>query len=99
MDFPQTVCWENGDILSIDLGATVDGWVGDSAVTVPVGTISCEAQRLLDVTRESLEVGIQAARVGVRKGNIGAAIQEVLEAAGYGVVRKYVGHGIGRADA
>ncbi|MDE2640852.1 MAG: type I methionyl aminopeptidase [Chloroflexota bacterium] len=87
---------EDGDILSIDHGATVDGWVGDSAITVPVGTVSAEAQRLLDVTREALAVGIDTARVGVRKGDIGAAIQAVIEGAGYGVVRQYVGHGIGR---
>ncbi len=88
---------EDGDILSIDHGATVGGWVADSAITVPVGTVSAEAQRLIDVTRESLRVGIDVARVGVRKGDIGAAIQAVLEDAGYGVVRKYVGHGVGRA--
>ena len=87
---------EDGDILSIDHGATVDGWVGDSAITVPVGTVSAQAQRLIDVTREALAVGIDTARVGVRKGDIGAAIQAVLEGAGYGVVRQYVGHGIGR---
>ena len=110
--FPHTICasvneeivhgfatervLEDGDILSIDLGATIDGWVGDSAVTFGIGAISAEAQRLLDVTRESLEAGIDAARVGVRKGDIGAAIQEVIESAGYGVVRGYVGHGVGR---
>ena len=110
--FPHTICasvneeivhgfaterrLEEGDILSIDLGATIDGWVGDSAITVGVGSISAEAQRLLDVTRESLYAGISAARIGVRKGDIGAAIQEVIESAGYGVVRGYVGHGVGR---
>ncbi len=110
--FPHTICasvndeivhgfaterrLEEGDILSIDLGATINGWVGDSAITVGVGTISAEAQRLLDVTSESLSAGIDAARIGVRKGDIGAAIQEVLESAGYGVVRGYVGHGVGR---
>lgn len=110
--FPHTICasvndeivhgfaterrLEEGDILSIDLGATINGWVGDSAITVGVGTISAEAQRLLDVTAESLAAGISAARIGVRKGDIGAAIQEVIESAGYGVVRGYVGHGIGR---
>ena len=73
---------EDGDILSIDHGATVDGWVGDSAITVPVGTVSAQAQRLLDVTREALAVGIDTARVGVRKGDIGAAIQAVIESAG-----------------
>ena len=110
--FPDTICASvneqivhgfatdrilaEGDILSIDHGATIDGWVGDAAITVPVGRVSAEAQRLIDVTREALHVGIDVARIGVRKGDIGAAIQAVLEDAGYGVVRKYVGHGIGR---
>ena len=110
--FPHTICasvndeivhgfaterrLEDGDIISIDLGATINGWVGDSARTFAVGTITSEAQRLLDVTRESLMAGISVARIGVRKGDIGAAIQEVIESAGYGVVRGYVGHGIGR---
>ena len=110
--FPHTICasineqivhgfaterrLEEGDILSIDLGATIDGWVGDSAITVGVGSISAEAQRLLDVTSESLQAGIAVAAVGVRKGDIAAAIQEVIESAGYGVVRGYVGHGVGR---
>ena len=110
--FPHTICasineqivhgfatgrrLEDGDILSIDLGATIDGWVGDSARTFGVGTISAEAQRLLDVTSDSLDAGIAVARIGARKGDIGAAIQEVIESAGYGVVRGYVGHGVGR---
>ena len=110
--FPHTICASvneeivhgfateralaEGDILSVDLGATIDGWVGDSAVTFGIGSISKEAQRLLDVTNESLHAGIAAAHWGVRKGDIGAAIQEVIESAGYGVVRGYVGHGIGR---
>lgn len=94
--FPTDRMLEDGDVLSLDLGATMGGWVADSAVTVGVGTISDEAQRLLDVTRESLDAGIDAARVGVRKGDIASAIQAVIEAAGYGVVRNYVGHGVGR---
>lgn len=94
--FPTDRILDTGDILSIDLGATVNGWVADSAVTVGVGAISREVQRLIDVTREALEMGIETARVGVRKGDIGAAIQSVLEGAGYGVVRPYVGHGVGR---
>ena len=110
--FPHTICasindqivhgfaterqLHEGDILSIDLGATIEGWVGDSAITVGVGTISADAQRLLDVTAESLRVGIATAQIGVRKGDIAAAIQEVIESAGYGVVRGYVGHGVGR---
>lgn len=94
--FATERCLEEGDILSIDLGATIDGWVGDSAVTFGIGTISPEAQRLLQVTEESLYAGIDASRIPVRKGDIGAAIQEVIESAGYGVVRGYVGHGVGR---
>lgn len=85
-----------GDIVSIDLGATVDGFVGDSAITVGCGRISTEAQCLIDVTRDALSAGILAARDGVRKGDIGAAIQNVIEASGYGLVRNYVGHGVGR---
>ena len=110
--FPHTICasvneeivhgfatqrrLEDGDILSIDLGATINGWVGDSAITFGIGSISAEAERLLQVTSESLQAGISVASVGVRKGDIGAAIQEVIESAGYGVVRGYVGHGVGR---
>lgn len=95
--FPLDRVLREGEILSIDLGATVDGWVGDAAVTVGVGAISPTAQRLLDVTREALDVGIDAARIGVRKGDVGAAIQRVIEDAGYGVVRQYTGHGVGHA--
>ena len=94
--FPTDRVLEEGDLLSMDLGATIGGWVGDAAITVGVGRISREARRLLDVTRESLEAGIAAARVGARKGDVGAAIQGVLEPAGLGVVRNYVGHGVGR---
>ena len=94
---PRSRILLEGDIVSIDLGATVDGWVGDAALTVGCGSISPPAQRLLDVTREALAAGIAVARAGVRKGDIGAAIQAVIEDAGYGVVRNYVGHGVGRA--
>ena len=87
---------EEGDILSVDLGATIGGWVGDAAITYGIGAISAEAARLLQVTEESLAAGIAVARVPIRKGDIGAAIQEVIESAGYGVVRGYVGHGVGR---
>jgi methionyl aminopeptidase len=85
-----------GDIVSIDLGATYKGFVGDSAVTVGVGAIADEAQRLIDVTRESLWCGIRAARAGVRLGVVSHAIQEHIESNGFGVVREYVGHGVGR---
>lgn len=95
--FPTDRVLQEGDIVSIDHGATIDGWVGDSAFTMGVGTIAPEAQRLIDVTREALAAGIDVARVGVRKGDIGAAIQQVIEDAGYGVVRNYTGHGVGHA--
>jgi methionyl aminopeptidase len=87
---------EDGDLISIDLGATYKGFVGDTAVTVGVGKISDEAQRLIDVTRESLWRGIQAAKPGVRVGVVSAAIGDYLESQGMGVVREYVGHGVGR---
>ena len=86
-----------GDIVSLDLGAIVDGFYGDSAVTVGVGRISDEAKRLLKVTEESLFKGIEQMLPGNRIGDIGAAVQRHAEAAGYGVVREFVGHGIGRA--
>jgi methionyl aminopeptidase len=85
-----------GDILSIDTGAIIGGWVGDNAATFAVGAISSEAQCLLDSTEQSMWAGIEAAVVGNRLGDIGHAIQSVAEAAGFGVVREYVGHGIGR---
>ena len=88
---------KTGDLLSIDLGIVHEGFVGDTAVSVPVGIVSPEVQRLLDITRESLEAGIRAAQPGRHVGDISAAIQAVAEGAGFGVVRDYVGHGIGRA--
>ena len=87
---------EEGDIVSIDLGATYKGFVGDSALTIGVGEITPEAQRLIDVTRESLWRGIRAAKAGVRLGVVSNAIGEYIESEGYGVVREYVGHGVGR---
>jgi len=86
---------QEGDIVSIDLGATYKGFVGDSAVTIGVGSITPEAQRLIDITRESLWRGIRAARPGERLGAISNAIGEYIESEGYGVVREYVGHGVG----
>jgi methionyl aminopeptidase len=86
-----------GDIIALDFGAIVDGWHGDSAITVPVGTISSEAQRLLDVTQEALRRGIAQAHSGNRVSDISRAIQDYVETAGYSIVRQYVGHGIGRA--
>jgi methionyl aminopeptidase len=88
---------KDGDIVGIDAGAIVDGWHADAAITVPVGTISADADRLIRVTREALARGIAAAKVGNRLGDIGAAVQEYAEGHGFSVVRNYVGHGIGRA--
>ena len=88
---------KDGDIVGIDAGAIVDGWHADAAITLPVGTVSPEAERLIRVTEEALRIGIAKARVGDRIGDIGAAIQELVEGQGYSVVRNYVGHGIGRA--
>jgi len=85
-----------GDILSVDVGAIVDGYYGDNARTFGVGAISAEAQRLLDVTEASLEAGIAQCLIGKHLFDIGHAVQTVAEAAGFGVVREYVGHGIGR---
>lgn len=84
-----------GDIVSIDMGARLDGYYGDSAVTVPVGKISPEAERLLAVTQAALERAIAVVRAGARVHDIGAAVQQHVEAHGYSVVREFVGHGIG----
>ena len=88
---------KDGDIVGIDAGAIVDGWHADAAITVPVGRVSAEAERLIRVTEEALRRGIAAARVGKRLGDIGSAVQSYVEAEGYSIVRNYVGHGIGRA--
>ena len=85
-----------GDLLSLDVGVTLDGYVADSAVTLPMGAVEPEARRLLDVTRESLEAGLAECREGRRLGDISHAVQEVVEAAGFSVVRALVGHGVGR---
>jgi methionyl aminopeptidase len=84
-----------GDIVSIDLGAKFDGYHGDNAATFACGDVSAEAKRLMDTTRESLYEGINAAVSGGRIGDIGHAIQSYVEARGYSVVRKFIGHGIG----
>lgn len=86
-----------GDVLSLDLGCIVDGFYGDAAITVPVGEVSEEARRLIQVTRESLEKAIEQLRPGRRLGDVGAAVQRHAEAAGFSVVREFVGHGIGRS--
>ncbi len=110
--FPRTLCvsineeivhgipskrkLKDGDIVSLDLGAIWDGFYGDAAKTFAVGTISKEAQNLIDVTRESLKIAIEQAQQGNRIGDIGFAVQKYVEGHGYSVVREFVGHGIGR---
>ena len=84
-----------GDIVSIDFGMEVDGYFADSAVTVPVGRIKPELQKLLDVTRDSLDRAIDQMRVGNRLGDVGHAVQSLVEENGFSVVREFVGHGIG----
>jgi methionyl aminopeptidase len=95
--FPSTRPLKEGDILSLDMGAIVDGYYGDAAVTLPVGRISSEAERLLSVTSECLDRGVQAAQPGGRLADISQAVQEHAEANGFSVVRVFVGHGIGKA--
>jgi methionyl aminopeptidase len=85
-----------GDIVSLDCGVVLDGYYGDAAITVPVGEpISPELQKLIEVTRQSLLLGIKAARAGNTVGDVGAAVQQHVEANGFSVVREFVGHGIG----
>jgi methionyl aminopeptidase len=85
-----------GDILSLDFGVNYKGYFGDAAVTVPVGSVSAEAQRLMKVTEEGLYAAIEQAREGNRLGDISSAVQQCVERAGFSVVRDFVGHGIGR---
>lgn len=110
--FPNTVCisvnnvvihgipgkqvLHEGDIVSLDVCATYKGFVGDTAFTFPCGRISPEAQRLLDVTKESLRLGIEAAQAGKRLGDVSSTVQTYVEQNGFSVVRDYTGHGIGR---
>ena len=109
--FPATVCasineqvvhgipglkkLENGDIISIDVGAEINGFFGDAAQTFPVGEITPELQKIIDVTKEALNSGIKMARNGNRLSDISHAVQSYVEKNGYSVVRDYVGHGIG----
>jgi len=88
---------KEGEIISIDAGAIVDGWHADAAITVPVGAVSPDAEKLIRVTDEALRRAIGAAHVGKRLGDIGATVQKWVESQGFTVVRNYVGHGIGRA--
>lgn len=88
---------EEGDILSVDAGAVYEGWHADGAITFPVGAVPEETGRLLAVTEKAMWAGIEAATIGTRIGDLGAVIGAVAEEAGYGIVRDYTGHGIGRA--
>jgi methionyl aminopeptidase len=94
---PSTRAVSEGDIISLDMGVKLNGFYGDSAVTVPVGKVSDEAAALLRVTQEALEKGIAQVRLGGRVSDIGHAIQRHVEAYGFSVVREFVGHGIGSA--
>jgi methionyl aminopeptidase len=87
---------QEGDIVGIDFGSVLDGFVGDGAVTVAVGKASPEAEKLLQVTRESLDLAIEEMKPGAHLGDIGAAVQEHAEGQGFHVIRSFVGHGIGR---
>ncbi len=93
----RSVVLSEGDIVSVDVGAVFDGYYGDNARSYAVGSVTPEAQRLLEVTEASLDAGVAAAVAGGRLFDIGAAVQAVAEDAGFSVVREYVGHGIGRA--
>ena len=94
---PGSRVLRDGDIIAIDFGAIVNGWHGDSAITVPVGTVTPEARRLLDVTQEALRRGIAQAQADNHISDISRAIQDYVEGEGFAIVRQYVGHGIGRS--
>ena len=86
-----------GDIVSVDCGVILDGFYSDAAVTIPVGRLAPAARKLLDVTQQSLDAAIQEVQVGATIGDVGAAVQEAVEANGFSVVRDFVGHGIGKS--
>src|SRR5262249_33468777 len=87
---------KDGDVVSFDIGVTKDGLIADSAATFGVGEVSAEAQRLIDVCETALEAGIEAAQLGAYVSDISGAIQQIVEEAGFSVVRNLVGHGVGR---
>jgi methionyl aminopeptidase len=93
---PSRAKLQEGDIIGLDFGSIFEGFVGDAAITAPVGTASVKAQKLVDTTRECLELAIEEMRPGRHLGDIGAAVQEHAEARGFHVIRTFVGHGIGR---
>jgi methionyl aminopeptidase len=94
---PGDVTLSDGDIVSLDVGVLLDGWHADSAWTFPVGEVSAEAAKLLEVTERSLEAAIEQCTPGKRLGDVGHAVEETATAADFSVVREYVGHGIGRS--
>ena len=91
----KSIVLKEGDIVSVDMGVVFEGFVGDAARTFPVGKVSDEARKLMRVTEESLYIGIEQARAGNDVYDIGAAVQDYVEAAGFNVVRRFVGHGVG----
>jgi methionyl aminopeptidase len=95
--FSNEIPLKDGDVVSLDMACTLEGFVGDTAMTLPVGEVSDEARQLIRVTEECLAVGIEQCRPNKRVGDIGAAIQKHAEPFGYGIVRDYTGHGIGRS--
>ncbi len=95
--FSDNIPLKEGDILSIDMAATYNGFVGDTATTIPVGEIADDLKQLIRVTEECLDLAIQECRPNNRVGDLGAAVQEHAERFGYGIVRDYTGHGIGRS--
>jgi methionyl aminopeptidase len=94
---PSSRALREGDIVSLDFGVEIDGYYGDAAVTVAVGRVDEDSQRLIETTERSLYAGIEHLRPGLRLGDVGAAVQRVAEGEGFSVVRDFVGHGIGRA--
>jgi methionyl aminopeptidase len=93
---PGTYKLQRGDILSLDVGVVLDGWVSDAAITIPIGSVTPIATRLLQTTRESLFEAVELVRPGNRLGDVSAAVQHKVEADGFSVVRSLVGHGVGR---
>lgn len=94
--FPSNYIIKDGDLVSIDVGVEYEGYKADAAITVGVGNITPKAQRLIEVTKEALSIGISEARAGNLLGNIGLKIQKLVEESGFSVVREFVGHGIGK---
>ncbi len=93
---PGDLALQAGDIIGVDIGARLDGWHGDATITFPVGEIDAESQRLMDVCLASLDAGIETAQVGTRLSDISAVIQQIVEEAGFNVVRNLFAHGVGR---